>query len=149
MPNTVSNFKTKRGTSLEMLWRARASSCDEGETTWFFSSCGGILELRRGFQASSCVGPGKSNHPFELRGRAGGCARVTAGQRRPHLGLCPGPNVPLQGPQGSQVCIPDSPRESGLVSKGSKGLRSPFESRRAPLKHITSKTTEADLGYYL
>ena len=53
--------------------------------------------------------------------------------KRPHLGLCPGPNVPLQGPQGSQVCIPDSPRESGLVSKGSKGLRSPFESRRAPL----------------
>ena len=92
-----------------------------------------FLELRRGFQASSCVGPGKSNHPFELLGRAGGCARVTAGQRRPHLGLCPGPNVPLQGPQGSQVCIPASPRESGLVLKGNKGLRSPFESRRAPL----------------
>ena len=36
-----------------------------------FSSCGGILELRRGFQASSCVGPGKSNHLFELWGRAG------------------------------------------------------------------------------
>ena len=30
---------------------------------------------------------------------------------------------PVVGPQGSQVCIPDSPRESGLVSKGSKGLR--------------------------
>ena len=53
----------------------------------------------------------------------------SAGQRRPHLGLCPGPNVPLQGPQGSQVCIPDSPRESGLVSKGSKELHCPFESR--------------------
>ena len=26
---------------------------------WIFSSCGGILELRWGFQASSCVGPGK------------------------------------------------------------------------------------------
>ena len=26
-----------------------------------------------------------------------------------------------------------TPRESGLMSKGSKGLRSPFESRRAPL----------------
>ena len=66
--------------------------------------------------------------PFGFRGGAGDCARVTAGQKRPNLGLCPGPNVPLQGPQGSQVCIPDSPRESGLVSKGSKGLRSPFES---------------------
>ena len=29
-----------------------------GGTTWFFSSCGEILELRRGLQASSCVGPG-------------------------------------------------------------------------------------------
>ena len=53
------------------------------------------------------------------------------------LGLCPGPNVPLQGPQGSQACIPDSPRESGLVSKGSKGLCSPFELRRAPLGHLS------------
>ena len=35
--------------------------------------------------------------PFELRGRAGGCARVTAGQKRPHPGLCLGPNVPLKG----------------------------------------------------
>ena len=71
LPNTVSNFKMKRGTSLETLWRARASSCDEGETTWFFSSCDGIVDLRRGIQASSSVGPGKSILPFELPGRAG------------------------------------------------------------------------------
>ena len=62
----------------------------------------------------------KSNLPFGLRGGAGYCARVTAGQKRPHLGLCPGPNVPLQGPQGSQVCLPDSPRESCLVSREAK-----------------------------
>ena len=36
----------------------RASSCDDEGTTWFFSSCGRILELRRGIQASSFVGPG-------------------------------------------------------------------------------------------
>ena len=29
-------------------------------------------------------------------------------------------------------CIPGSPGESGLVSRGSQGLRSPLESRRAP-----------------
>ena len=74
-----------------------------------------FLELRRYFRvstgnsASSCVGPGKCNLPFEMRGRAGGCARVTAGQNRPHLGLCPGHNVPLQGQQGSRGCMPDSP----------------------------------------
>ena len=33
-------------------------------------------------------------------------ARVTAGQKRPHLGVCPGPNIPLQGRQGSRGCIP-------------------------------------------
>ena len=35
----------------------------------------------------------KSNLPFGLRGGAGDCARVTAGQKRPNLGLCPGSNV--------------------------------------------------------
>ena len=43
------------------------------------------------------------------RGTAGGCARVTAGQKRPHLALCSGPSDPLQGRQGSRVCITDSP----------------------------------------
>ena len=57
------------------------------------SSFGGILELRWGIQASSCVGPGRSNLPFGLRGKAGECSRVTAGQNRPHLGLCPGLNA--------------------------------------------------------
>ena len=33
---------------------------------------------RRGFQASSWVGPGKPNLPLELRGKAGGSSRVTA-----------------------------------------------------------------------
>ena len=87
---------------------------------WFFSSFGGILELRRGSQASSWVGPGNPNLPLELRGKAGGCARVTAGPKRPHLGVCPGPNIPLQGRQGSRGCIPGSPGESGLVSRGSQ-----------------------------
>ena len=77
------------------------------------ASCGGILELRRGSQASSWVGTGKPNLPLELRGKAGGCARVTAGPKRPHLGVCPGPKIPLQERQGSRGCIPGSPRESG------------------------------------
>ena len=123
----------ERGTSFEMLWRARGSCCEDDGTTWFFSSCGGILELRRGFQASSWVGPGKPKLPFELRGKAGGCARVTAGPKRPHLGVCPGPNSPLMGRQVSQGRTPDSPGEPGLASRGSKGLRSPFEPRHGSL----------------
>ena len=45
---------------------------------------------------------------------------MTVGQNRPHLGLCLGQNVPLQGRQGSRGCIPNSPRESGLVSREAK-----------------------------
>ena len=120
-------------TSFETLWRARASCCEDDGTTWFFSSCGGILELRRGFQASSSVSPGKPKLPFELRGKAGCCARITARPNRPHLGVCPGLNSPLQGWQGSRCCIPASPGESGLASRGSKGLRSPLEPRRGSL----------------
>ena len=37
-----------------------------------------------------------------MRGKAGFCARVTAGPKRPHLGVCLGPNIPLQGRQGSR-----------------------------------------------
>ena len=85
------------------------------------SSCGGILELRRGSQPSPWVGPGKPNLPLGLRGKAGGGARVTAGPKSPHLGVCPGPNIPLQGRKGSRGCIPGSSGESGLVSRGSHG----------------------------
>ena len=74
-------FRAEQGTSLETPWRARASSCQEVGTTWFVSSCGGILELRRGIQASSCVGPGKSKFPYELRARAGGWLELLQGKR--------------------------------------------------------------------
>ena len=61
MSSTVSNFKRKRGISLEMLQWKRASSRDDGRTLWFFSSCFGILDLRRGTQDASRVCPGKSH----------------------------------------------------------------------------------------
>ena len=51
LSGTVSPFRAEQGTSLETPWRARASSCQEVGTTWFFSSCGGNLKLRRGSQA--------------------------------------------------------------------------------------------------
>ena len=63
---------------------------------------------RVGHDCSPWVGPGKPNLPLGLRGKAGGCARVTAGPKRPHLGVCPGPSIPLHGRQGSRGCIPGS-----------------------------------------
>ena len=38
--------------------------------------------------------------------------------KSPHRSVCPRPNIPLQGRQGSRSCIPGSPGESGLVSRG-------------------------------
>ena len=32
-------------------------------------------------------------------------ARVTAGPKRPHLGVCPGPHIPLQWPQLHDLCL--------------------------------------------
>ena len=72
LSGTVSPFRAEQGTSLETPSRARASSCQAVGTPWFFSSCGGILELRRGSQPSPWVGPGKPNLPLGLRGKAGG-----------------------------------------------------------------------------
>ena len=80
-----------------------------GDPRVFFSSCGRILELRWGIQVSSCVGPGKSNLPFELQVRAGDCSRVTAGQNRAHLGLCPGPSFLSRGDRDLGVAFQTHP----------------------------------------
>ena len=48
---------------------------------------------------------------------------------RPHLGLCPEANVPLQGRQGSRGCIPDAPGETGIHLEWKQ--RSPLCSRVA------------------
>ena len=85
-----------------------------------------FLELPRDSRVTTGISGFPLGWPWEaqssprVRGKAGGCARVTAGPKRPHLGVCPGPNIPLQGRQGSRGCIPGSPGESGLVSRGSK-----------------------------
>ena len=71
--------QTKLKTEQLVMQQHLSSTCDDGGTTWIFSSCSGILELRRVIQDASCVGPGKSNLPFELRRKAGDCSRVTAG----------------------------------------------------------------------
>ena len=68
------------GSGSWLAWRPWTQGTLQAQQfTWFFSIYGGILELRRGIQAASCVGPGKSNLPFELRRKAGDCSRVTAG----------------------------------------------------------------------
>ena len=102
-----------------------------------------FLELRRDsrvprrFQASSCVGPGKPNLPFDLQGKAGCYTRVTAGPKRPHLGVCLGPNslsredrdlgVALQTPPGSQASPRGEAKDSALLSSHDVNLLEPPE----------------------
>ena len=102
LSGTVSPFRAEQGTSLETPSRARASSCEEVGTTWFFSSCGGILVLRRGITGFLVCRPWVAQSSIVVASESWGCARVTAGPKRPHLGLCPGPNAPLQGRQVSR-----------------------------------------------
>ena len=85
----------ERGTSLETL-AGKGLILREGGTTWFlrleaeFSNYDGkfrlplVLTVGRPIFHSNCEGE------MEV-------ARVTVGQNRPHLGLCLGHNVPLQG----------------------------------------------------
>ena len=71
MSSTVLNFKRELEISLEMLLWERVSSGDDGGTSWFFSSCDGILELRQGTQGASRVAPGKCNLHSSCEGELG------------------------------------------------------------------------------
>ena len=61
MSNTVSIFKRERGIYLETLHWERASSRNDGGTSWFSSSWGGIPELRRVTPGTSRVASGMSS----------------------------------------------------------------------------------------
>ena len=127
--STFSNFKGERGIFLEKLQQERASSHNDGGTSWFFSSCGGILHFRQGTQGASHVAPRKSN----LHSRSWGNWVLLSSHcraNRPLLGSCT--ETPCSSPvaKGSWGCIQGSPRESGLVSRGSKELCSPLELQR-------------------
>ena len=71
MSSTVSNFRRECGISLKTLQCERASSGDDGGTSWVFSSCDGILELRRVTKGASRVYPGKSNLHSSCEGELG------------------------------------------------------------------------------
>ena len=47
--------------------------------TTAYGGGGAIIIIPTLQMIASCVGPGKSNLPFELRRKAGDCSRVTAG----------------------------------------------------------------------
>ena len=82
-----------------------------------FKSCGGILELQREIQTSSCVGPMKTNLPFAHSG----FPPTFLGSRRRslprHLGLF-FVSLESRGKKPSQVTLPDQvhrPGHTGLL----------------------------------
>ena len=95
-----------------------------------------FLELRRDSRVttgnSGCLlcWPRQVQSSIRVAKESWGLLSSDCRANRPHLGLCPEANVPLQVGQESRCCFPDSPGESGLISSGSKELRSPLESRR-------------------
>ena len=132
VPSTVLHVKMERGTSLETLYRVRASSCDDEGTTCFFSSFSGISSYDGEFRLPLVLAQ-EVQSSIQLVKESWGLLSRYCRAKRPHLGLCPGTNVPLQGPQGYRGRIPVSPGGSRLVLSGRKGLHYPLESRHVTL----------------
>ena len=79
-----------------------------------------FLELRRDSRVttgnSGCLlcWPRQVQSSIRVAKESWGLLSSDCRANRPHLGLCPEANVPLQGRQGSRGCIPDAPGETGI-----------------------------------
>ena len=79
-----------------------------------------FLELRRDSRVttgnSGCLWcwPRQVQSSIRVAKESWGLLSSDCRANRPHLGLCPEANVPLQGRQGSRGCIPDTPGETGI-----------------------------------
>src|SRR5574337_846673 len=79
-----------------------------------------FLELRRDSRGttgnSGCLlgWPSQVQSSIRVAKESWGLLSSDCRANRPHLGLCPEANVPLQGRQGSRGCIPDAPGETGI-----------------------------------
>ena len=94
-----------------------------------------FLELRRDSRVttgnSGCLlcWPRQVQSSIRVAKESWGLLSSDCRANRPHLGLCPEANVPLQGRQGSRGCIPDAPGETGIHLEWKQ--RSPLCSRVA------------------
>ena len=121
--STFLNFKRESGISLETLQGERASSRDVGGTSWFFSSCVRILELRRGTQEASGDGPGSPIAIQDAR-ESWGLLLSHCRANRPHLGLWP--ETTCSSPVATGI--------SGLHPRFTRGVRPRLKwKQRTPL----------------
>ena len=103
-----------------------------GESHGFSQVATGLSSYVREFRMPLVLAQGSPIFHSSFEGELGMLSSHCRANR-PHLGLCPETNVPLQERQGCRGCIPDSPGESGLLPSGSKEARSALESRRVSL----------------
>ena len=123
--STVSNFKREHGISLETLHQEGVSSHYDGGNSWFFSSCGGILELRE--LREPVVLP--QGNPISIRVVRGSWGLLSSHCRanRSHVQLCP--ETPCSSPVASWILGLHSRFTWGVRprSSGNKELCSPLE----------------------
>ena len=91
-------------------------------------------EVKWALQPSPWVGPGKPNLPLGLRGKAGGCPRVTAGPKRPQLGVCPGAS---QAPVTSPTLPQPAPSRARTLEAGKRWAEGTDPSARRAGNSVT------------
>ena len=127
------------GTPLGLAQRKRASPRGEA---WDAEGTSSLLFWK--LMTALCLLQGKERRESEEPKSCGRTRSLSPTPEEKCLNFESVHNVPLQGRQGSRVCITDSPRELGLVSRGSKGLGSPLELRRAPAPSIQYRASNLD-----
>ena len=108
MSSTVSNFKRKSGISLETLQWERASSLNDGETSWFFKGkprgfsriVAGFLSYDGELRDPLVVPQGR---PISIRvvRESWGLLSSHCRANRRHLGLCP--ETPCSSPVATGI----------------------------------------------
>ena len=88
MSSTVSNFKGERGISLKLLQWERASSTDDGGTSWFFSVASRCSSHDRELR-EPLVLPQRSPISIQFVMGSWGLLSIHCRANRPYLSLCP------------------------------------------------------------
>ena len=136
VPSTFSTCKTERGTSLDAV-RERASSCDDGVTTWFFLQLWRDSRVTMGNSGCLLCWPWEVQSSIRVARESWGLLSSHCRANRPHLGLCTETNVRLLGRQvlgvafqthpGSQASSPVEAKNSALLLSRDGYLLEPRE----------------------
>src|SRR5574337_279218 len=74
----------------------------------------GSTASARGSRQTRAMARGDVQSSIRVAKESWGLLSIDCRANRPHVGLCPEANVPLQGRPGSRGCIPDAPGETGM-----------------------------------